>query len=162
MGSDCLSPHILSRPSGAAALFAGWALCGHNPVPALDVADPTYGGSSRPDAAQPTECQSVNGTRLKLPESAQENGQTSLSSSDSGADSDSCRAEPRSRVGSSIPRAERRSIGLMCKQLLDCGRLLWLRQQGFEVCRLLTKVAASVAHLPEPMEAPCQSRNVSA
>lgn len=38
-------------------------------------------------------------------------------------------------AGGSLSRAERIGVGQKCKQLIDQGRLEWLRQQGFQVSK---------------------------
>ena len=132
------------RSKFGAELSAGWALCGHNAGPSLDAATPACEGTLLSDSAQLT---APNGMDGRCPErvdiAANANGRDSLPGSDCDADSDGGSAEPQFKVGSSIPRAERRCIGLMCKQLLDCGRLLWLRQQRLEVCRKCASKALS-------------------
>ena len=52
------------------------------------------------------------------------------------ASEEPCTAEPES-AGTGAPadvlsRDERQRIGMLCKRLIDYGRLQWLRQQGFE------------------------------
>ena len=46
----------------------------------------------------------------------------------------------RAALAAAIPREDRRAIGGACKHLIDHGRLLWLRQQGWQVIFTLPSV----------------------
>ena len=112
----------------------GWALCGHNAAPEASHVDIAADSESQHDVA------AVSGSppeAIAGPMVAGQNGRelTSSVGGEWSAVEDSSDEPPR-RAGCSIPRAEKQAVGMMCKQLLDCGRLLWLRQHGFEVRRV--------------------------
>ena len=114
---------------------AGWALCGHSAAPEADPADVIFESASQPEAAATAAIRASSGGDDRPAVANQDGSQhASLQTSQHSAVED-CSEEPPRRAGSSIPRAEKQAVGMMCKQLLDCGRLLWLRQHGFEVCR---------------------------
>ena len=128
--------HLAMQLTGirqSCSMRAGWALCGHNAAPIADAAEPAVDSIEQPVAAErvpvsksPENCASPAHTALKLSQHVTSPASDQLAADDSGA-------EPPHRAGSSIPRAEKQAVGMLCKQLLDCGRLLWLRLQGFEV-----------------------------
>lgn len=137
---DCFQVRgvIWSMLLPAVRLCTGWALCGHNAAPQADGAVPPSGSKSQPDASKPAAssnssdscarpaCAGLDGSqRASLPVSYQ---QSAVEES---------HGEPPQRVGSSISRAEKQVVGMMCKQLLDCGRLLWIMGQGLKVCKCL-------------------------
>ncbi len=113
----------------------GWALCGHSAAPEADHADAARDSASQPTEAVAAEAISDSpGAHDRPPGVIQHESQhASLRVPEHPAVED-CSEKPSRRAGSSIPRAEKQAVGMMCKQLLDCSRLLWLRQHGFEVC----------------------------
>jgi len=135
-GATALSALQLSPPCRVRwSARVGWALCGHSAAPEADQADIAFDSTSQPTEAAAAEAIGDSpGAHDRPPGVIQGDSQhASLLATEHAAMADSSEVPPR-RAGSSLPRSEKQAVGMMCKQLLDCGRLLWLRQHGFEVC----------------------------
>lgn len=89
--------------------------------------------TSRPDAGQP-----VAAVDAPLGDPAGASGPSATAGTGAGAGSAApagagAGGQELQHAGKSLSRQERIGVGQKCKQLMDQGRLLWLRQHGFQV-----------------------------
>lgn len=124
-------------PDPVLHVAAGWALCGHELPAGCGAAEGGTDGAS----AEQAETESDRQLKQIVPG----NQPTEAAAADVPASSSSrksCRGDATAESGGpwqphhAIRRAERVQLGQQCKDLLDAGRLLWLRQQGLD-CQLL-------------------------
>lgn len=60
------------------------------------------------------------------------------------------------RIIRSIPAGERTALGFMCKDIIDTGRLLWLRYKGLDA-NLVSYVPSNISPENHLLVAKCRS-----
>lgn len=106
------------------AMHAGWALCGHDMAEA--------------EADSPAEAAAIHEQSGHVLDAVMTTGDavgtsaTSGASASASAQDQTLKAPKRGSVLAGISREQRLSVGVLCKRLIDFGRLRWLADCGME------------------------------